>query len=609
MPISPIPTIPVRNSETFNAEAEALVASLPTFVAEVNALEADVIAIEASVSADAANVVADKSLAEAAAADAQAYALSALTAVNAPGTNATSTTSLAIGTGSKSLTIEAGKYLVPGMFLMIANTATPANYMTGQVTTYDAFTGALVVNVSGSGGSGTFAAWSISLSSGASTGLPSQATYGGKVLKTDGTTASWQLAIADQSAANGKFLTSNGTSESWASPFPSQSGNNGKALMTDGTSVSWGSVLPSQSGNNGKFLATDGTSASWSAAAGAAISYSARTSNTILAAGDKGKLINYTSGAFTQTFPAAATLADGWYVYLKNSGTGIITLDPNGSETIDGQTTIILNPGDSRLISTNGTAFFTAQGVYANNVLTRTSNTILGVLDKGAFLDITSGTFTQTFAAAATLGQNWYVYIKNAGSGTITLNPNGSETIDGIGSIDMAPGEMRLIVCTGATFFTAMYGNTTANTSQYLKVVDSKTNGTDGGSSSSGNNTRTLNTTITNTIGGASLSANNITLPAGTYDIRASAHAVGGGKALLSIYDTANLAYLCIGIGLFATTTGVILTASGRFTLGGSSQIELRHYSQSGYATYGFGQAISAGLSEIYAQVEIWKVS
>ncbi len=63
---------------------------------------------------------------------------------------------------------------------------------------------------------------------------------------------------------------------------------------------------------------------------------SARTSNTILAEADRGTLIDITSGTFSQTFTAAATLGSGWYCYIRNTGTGVVTLDPNASETIDG---------------------------------------------------------------------------------------------------------------------------------------------------------------------------------------------------------------------------------------------------------------------------------
>lgn len=75
----------------------------------------------------------------------------------------TSTTSLTIGTGSKSLTISTGKMFTIGQFVIVASTASPSNYMLGQVTSYDSVTGALVVNVASVGGSGTIAAWTVSV--------------------------------------------------------------------------------------------------------------------------------------------------------------------------------------------------------------------------------------------------------------------------------------------------------------------------------------------------------------------------------------------------------------------------------------------------------------
>ena len=54
--------------------------------------------------------------------------------------------------------------------------------------------------------------------------------------------------------------------------------------------------------------------------------YEARTANTLLVSSDRSKFINITSGTFTQTFDAAASLSAGWYVRIKNSGTSDITL-------------------------------------------------------------------------------------------------------------------------------------------------------------------------------------------------------------------------------------------------------------------------------------------
>ena len=85
---------------------------------------------------------------------------------------------------------------------------------------------------------------------------------------------------------------------------------------------------------------------------------SARTSNTILGTADRGYLIDITSGTFTQTFTAAATLTSGWFCWIRNSGTGDITLDPNASETIDGLTSYVMYPGESRLVQCDGTGFY-----------------------------------------------------------------------------------------------------------------------------------------------------------------------------------------------------------------------------------------------------------
>lgn len=84
----------------------------------------------------------------------------------------------------------------------------------------------------------------------------------------------------------------------------------------------------------------------------------------------------------------------------------------------------------------------------------RSDNDTLVRHDAGSYVDIVSGTFTQTFDPAATLGNGWWCYIRNSGAGEITLNPSASEHIDGLVSYVMYPGEVRVVQCDGAAFRT-----------------------------------------------------------------------------------------------------------------------------------------------------------
>jgi hypothetical protein len=89
---------------------------------------------------------------------------SALTAVNAPGTSATSTTSLTVDDISQSFTLaQTDKAFAIGQYVNITQTSAPANSMLGKITAFTTGTGAMTVLVSSFTGSGTHTDWTISL--------------------------------------------------------------------------------------------------------------------------------------------------------------------------------------------------------------------------------------------------------------------------------------------------------------------------------------------------------------------------------------------------------------------------------------------------------------
>ena len=147
----------------------------------------------------------------------------------------------------------------------------------------------------------------------------------------------------------------------------------------------------------------------------------------------------------------------------------------------------------------------------------------------------------------------------------------------------------------------------------YLHVRDAKSSGSGGGTFTSGAwRTRTLNTALTNTISGASLSTNQITLPAGTYRITATApYNKGNGTATalhkMRLRNMTASTTLIEGAShespLDAMTQHAHLV--GSFTLASSSALELQHYSNT---TGTFGEATSIGSGEVYAEVEIQRI-
>jgi hypothetical protein len=85
------------------------------------------------------------------------------TGATGAGYGGTSTTSLAIETGSKSLTTQTGLAYVVGSYVRLVSAADVANYMEGTVSAYNSGTGAMTISVGATGGSGTHIDWNLSL--------------------------------------------------------------------------------------------------------------------------------------------------------------------------------------------------------------------------------------------------------------------------------------------------------------------------------------------------------------------------------------------------------------------------------------------------------------
>ena len=107
------------------------------------------------------------------------------------------------------------------------------------------------------------------------------------------------------------------------------------------------------------------------------------------------------------------------------------------------------------LLDTPGTTVSALQklGALGNSVLAKSAAYTVVAADRGKLIDCTAGTWPLSLTAAATLGSFAFA-VRNSGSGTITIDPNLSEQIDGATTIALAAGESCVVVCDGTKFYT-----------------------------------------------------------------------------------------------------------------------------------------------------------
>jgi hypothetical protein len=87
-----------------------------------------------------------------------------------------------------------------------------------------------------------------------------------------------------------------------------------------------------------------------------------------------------------------------------------------------------------------------------------------------------AGTFTLPSSSATGVGNNWFTMVRNSGTGTLALNTDGADFINGSLGITLNPGDSAFVVCSGTAYYTVGLGrNTQFNFTQLTKPVVSGT--------------------------------------------------------------------------------------------------------------------------------------
>ena len=173
---------------------------------------------------------------------------------------------------------------------------------------------------------------------------------------------------------------------------------------------------------------------------------------------ERASLVNYIGGSVTATLTSAVTLGDNFFVLLRNSGTGLLTLDPNGSETVDGQSAFDLQPGESLMLFCSGAAWYTVG--YGRSLIYNFTQLVYDVSAAGAFTLSTteasnklltfignpSGAVTVTVPSTVAV---YYILSDISTAQTITI-----KTSTGVG-VDIGQGVRAILICDGSEVYSA----------------------------------------------------------------------------------------------------------------------------------------------------------
>jgi len=175
------------------------------------------------------------------------------------------------------------------------------------------------------------------------------------------------------------------------------------------------------------------------------------TTTLVATSNRAGGLVWNATGAGTLNLLTAASAGNNFFVFVRNEGGGDLTIDPAGSETINSALSLVLRPGDSATLITDGITWYTiglgqeAVFVFDYTIIGVTGGT---VTLSGSQLNRIAYRFTGalisncTIVIPATVQQYW---ITNATTGAFTLS---IKTISGTPTV-VNQGAKGIYYCDG----------------------------------------------------------------------------------------------------------------------------------------------------------------
>lgn len=236
-------------------------------------------------------------------------------------------------------------------------------------------------------------------------------------------------------------------------------------------------------------------------------------SSTVLNDTYRAQFLVWSSGVGTITLPSASTVGNGWFVMIRNGGSGIVTLTPSGTNTIDTNVNQQLQLTESLVVVSNGvngysTFAYGRSNTFAYTQLAKTVATGSYTLTAVEYANVVQEYFgaltgNVTIVLPSTV-QIYYLNNQTTGAYSLTFRTSAS----GAATVTVPQLQTLTVVCDG----TNVYNSSSASGGS----ITSLTVGTGSAATPSINFTGNTNTGIyqpaTNQVGMALNGSNALTL-------------------------------------------------------------------------------------------------
>jgi hypothetical protein len=195
-------------------------------------------------------------------------------------------------------------------------------------------------------------------------------------------------------------------------------------------------------------------------------------SSTTLASTDRAEFAVWAGGVGTFTLPSAASVGNNWFCMIANNGSGILTLTPQGTDTINGNASQQLQLTESLVIVSNGTGWNTF-GYGRSNAFAYTQ---LALSVTGGSLTLTSAQASNTIQGySGILTSNQIVIVPSTVQlYTVTNNTTGAfsftmqTAVVGGATVVVPQGNSLVLICDGTNVYNAASGSASSITALTL---------------------------------------------------------------------------------------------------------------------------------------------